>query len=82
MNDPSLLLAPMRPTAAAAHRRCPCPTTPPSAPGSDKEATPAPSDIMTPNRLRDFRKSRVWSTVRRGREDMCGCACACTCACF
>ncbi|KAI7845415.1 hypothetical protein COHA_000968 [Chlorella ohadii] len=29
----------------------------------EKEATPAPSDITTPNRLRDFRKSRVWSAV-------------------
>ncbi|PRW32920.1 phosphate transporter [Chlorella sorokiniana] len=29
----------------------------------DKEATPAPSDITTPHRLRDFRKSRVWSAV-------------------
>ncbi len=40
----------------------------------EKEATPAPSDITTPNRLRDFRKSRVWSAVSNQRAAELCCA--------
>jgi sodium-dependent phosphate transporter len=50
--------------AAAATAQCLpcCPLLRPTG-SDDKEATPAPSDITTPHRLRDFRKSRVWSAV-------------------